>query len=44
MTNNDLRNALEFLQKVFVGQGDQERLFATITALQKELHKRGTKK
>jgi hypothetical protein len=43
MTLKDLYNAIEFLQKVYVGQGDQERLFQTLAALNKEIDRR-TKK
>jgi hypothetical protein len=43
MTLGDLRNALDLLQRVFVGQGDQERLFKTIEALQNEIKRREKK-
>jgi len=37
MTIQDLKNAIAFLEKSFVGQGDQERLFKTIEALKLKL-------
>jgi hypothetical protein len=43
MTLGDLRNALDFLQRSFVGQGDQDRLFNTIAAIQNEIKRREKK-
>jgi hypothetical protein len=40
MTKQDLINAIQFLERSWVGQGDQERLFKTIEALKLELAKR----
>lgn len=40
MTLNDIQNALSFLQRVYVGRGDEERFLQTIDALKKELNKR----
>jgi hypothetical protein len=35
-----LRNAIEFLQRVFVGSADEQRLVETITALQQEVKRK----
>lgn len=43
MTKQDLLNAIQFLERVYVGQADQERLFRTIEAIKQELVRR-TKK
>lgn len=40
MTITDLRNALMFLNKVFVGRSDEERLVRTIHALEKEIERK----
>ena len=40
VTIQDLKNAIAFLEKSFVGQGDQERLFKTIEALKIEIARR----
>jgi hypothetical protein len=40
MTLTDLRNALGFLNKVFVGRSDEECLVRTIQALEKEIEKK----
>lgn len=40
MTLNDIQNALAFLQKVYVGRGDEERFLRTVEALKKERDKR----
>lgn len=40
MTLNDLLNAREFLQRVFVGRGDEERLVKTIESLDREISRR----
>lgn len=36
-------NAIRYLQKVYVGKGEEERLISTISALQREIERR-TKK
>lgn len=43
VTIQDLKNAIAFLEKSFVGQGDQERLFKTIEALKIEIARRQKK-
>jgi stress-induced morphogen len=43
MTKQEIRDAIEFLQKVFVGQSDVDRLEAVIQALQTELARRNKK-
>jgi hypothetical protein len=43
MTKQDLQNAIQFLERTFVGQGDQERLFKTIESLKQELIRRAKK-
>jgi hypothetical protein len=43
VTKQDLLNAIQFLERVYVGQADQERLFRTIEAIKQELVRR-TKK
>jgi hypothetical protein len=43
MTKQQIQSAIEFLQKVFVGPADQERLFNTIEALKQELARRNKK-
>lgn len=40
MTITDLRNAVRFLEKVFVGQADEELLLKTIHNLKTEIRKR----
>ena len=40
MTLNDLKNAVRFLEKVFVGRADEETLFTTINNLRNEIRKR----
>jgi ribosomal protein S15P/S13E len=40
MNTNDLRNAVRFLEKVFVGQVDEELLVTTIKNLNNEIRKR----
>jgi len=40
MTNNDLRNAIHFLQRIAVGRLDEQRLIDTVNALWKELERR----
>jgi hypothetical protein len=43
MTKKDLRDAIAFLEKIFVGVGEQDRLFEVITALKEELARRNKK-
>lgn len=43
MTTNDLRNAVRFLEKVFVGQIDEELLLTTINRIKAEIKRRETK-
>jgi hypothetical protein len=40
MEVQDLLNALRFLQKTYVGRGDEDALVKTILALEKELSKK----
>lgn len=40
MEVQDLLNALRFLQKTYVGRGDEDALVKTILALEKELLKK----
>lgn len=40
MTVTDLKNAVRFLEKVFVGRADEETLFTTINNLKNEIRKR----
>lgn len=40
MTVTDLKNAVRFLEKVFVGQADEEILVATIYNIKQEIRKR----
>jgi hypothetical protein len=40
MTTNDLVNAVRFLEKVFVGQVDEEILVRTINNINQEIRKR----
>jgi len=40
MTTTDLKNAVRFLEKVFVGRVDEEALLTTITNITKEIRKR----
>lgn len=40
MTVTDLKNAVRFLEKVFVGQADEEMLVVTIHNLKQEIRKR----
>ena len=40
MTKKDIRDAIAFLEKMFVGVGDQDRLFEVIAALKEELARR----
>jgi len=43
MTKQQIRDAIEFLRRVFVGQGDVDRLEAVIKALEAELTRRNKK-
>jgi len=43
MTKQEIKDAIEFLRRVFVGQGDVDRLEAVIKALQAELARRNKK-
>lgn len=43
MTTNDLRNAVRFLEKVFIGQIDEELLLTTINRIKAEIKRRETK-
>jgi hypothetical protein len=43
VTKQDLLNAIQFLERVYVGQADQERLFRTIEAMKLELVRRNKK-
>ena len=40
MTKKDIRDAIAFLEKMFVGVGDQDRLFEVIASLKEELARR----
>jgi hypothetical protein len=43
MTKQEIRDAIDFLRRVFVGPGDVDRLEAVIKALQTELQRRNKK-
>jgi hypothetical protein len=43
VTKQDILNAIRFLERVYVGQADQDRLFKTIEALKAELARRNKK-
>ena len=43
MNKKDIQDAIAFLEKVFVGVADQDRLFEVIAALKEELTKRSKK-
>ena len=43
MNKKDIQDAIAFLEKVFVGVGDQDRLFEVIAALKEELTRRSKK-
>lgn len=43
VTKQDLLNAIQFLERVYVGQTDQDRLIQTIEALKLELARRNKK-
>lgn len=40
MTKKDIRDAIAFLEKMFVGVGEQDRLFEVIASLKEELARR----
>jgi hypothetical protein len=40
MTKKDIQDAIAFLERQFVGVGDQDRLFNVIAALKEELARR----
>jgi len=40
MTKKDLEDAIDFLEKIFVGPGSQDRLFEVIKSLRDELARR----
>lgn len=44
MRTQDLINALKFLQKTYVGKGDEEALIQTIDALNSEIGRRQKEK
>lgn len=43
LTKQDIINAIQFLERVYVGQSDQDRLFKTMEALKQELARRNKK-
>ena len=43
MTKQELKDAIEFLQRLFVGPADVDRLEAAIKALKQELQRRNKK-
>ena len=43
MTKKDIQDAIKFLEKQFVGVGEQDRLFEVIAALKEELARRSKK-
>ena len=44
MTKQDLQNAIQFMERMVIGVGDQDRFFATLEALKTELNKRSKPK
>ena len=44
MTKQDLMNAIQFMERMVVGVGDQDRFFQTLEALKTELNKRSKTK
>ena len=44
MTKQDLMNAIQFMERMVVGVGDQDRFFQTLEALKTELNKRSKPK
>jgi hypothetical protein len=44
MTLGDLRNARDFLRRIAVGKLDEERLIATIYAVEREIERREKKR
>ena len=43
MTKKDIQDAIAFLERIWVGVGDQDRLFEVITSLKEELNRRNKK-
>ena len=43
MTKKDIQDAIAFLERQFVGVGEQDRLFEVIAALKEELARRSKK-
>jgi hypothetical protein len=43
MTKRDIQDAIRFLEKQYVGVGEQDRLFEVITSLKQELERRSKK-
>ena len=43
MTRKDIQDAIAFLEKMFVGVGEQDRLFEVIESLKEELDRRKKK-
>lgn len=43
MTKKDIQDAIAFLERQFVGVGEQDRLFEVIAALKQELDRRSKK-
>jgi hypothetical protein len=43
MTKRDIQDALELLQRIYVGAADQDKLFRVIQALKDELARRNKK-
>jgi len=43
VTKQDIRDAIAFLEKIYVGVGEQDRLFQVIEALKQELARRNKK-
>ena len=44
MTKQDLQNAIQFMERMVIGVGDQDRFFQTLEALKTELTKRSKPK
>lgn len=43
MTRREIQDAIGFLERMFVGVGEQDRLFEVIAALKEELERRSKK-
>ncbi len=43
MTKKDIQDAIAFLEKMFVGVGEQDRLFEVLESLREELDRRKKK-